>query len=694
LDFARRVKRSFLAERTLGAESRRKLSAGRGRAVDVRAPGRVARFFVQKSFGGFDGAEERGLGRAGEKGCHVVGRRGDVGGQGCPAPEIGGGKEWGGELGGGDAAEGLAEALIMPSVAAGIGDDGGRRRTDGVGDEIEAAISKGRARAQGLPSAEGHRDGADAEGRAGAFTKDERAYGGEVDAEALNAAKDRDAGFSGLGFPASGAVGGEQADLAAQRGRVQKQDGGVVADEFGQTRHRGHQTHRMGAGQARNRQTRGAAESVSDTRKSIVVTLDKSEVDAEYQATVSEFSKFAQLPGFRPGKAPANMVLKRYGKDILGEFKQKVVAKAYRSALDEKKLEVLNLVNVEEGTIEPGLSAAVTVTVDVQPEFALPDYVGLPTEIAGTEATDAEVDTVIEGLRGERADFKVAERPAQKSDYVKLSYEGTVDGKAITELAPEKQIYGKVPQTWEEVEGANDGVLPGLGKALAGVKTGDKQDIAITFPADFAPVAALAGKVATYAVEILEIRERMLPELNEEFFKSQQVDNLDALKSSVRNNLKLRKEYENQTAQRRQVTEAIAAKVDFPVPQSLVDSETQGVLRQFIEENMRRGVPQDQFEKDKKELFAGAQKAATQRVKVQLILAKIATAEKISVSERDIDNFIYREASRSGQKPEKLVKDLTKDRDQLRAIQQNIIFDKAVDFLVSKATVTTTPAKA
>ena len=726
MDFARRVKRSFLAGRSLDAESRRTLSAGRGRAVDVRAPSRVARFFVQKSFGCFDGAEERGLRRADEKGGDVVGRRGNIGGQGRPVAEIGGSEEGGGELGGGDAAEGLAEALIMPGVAAGIGDDGGRGRPDGVGDEIEAAVSKGGARAQGLPGAESHRDGADAEGRAGAFAEDEGAHLGEVDAEAINAAEDRDAGFSGLGFPASGAVGGEQADLAAQRGRVQKQDGGVVADELGQTRHRGHQTHPAGAGQARNRRTRGAAESgidrtgasrrlpdsfnenlsatflpvniqlnnVSDTRKSIVVTLDKSEVDAEYQATVSEFSKFAQLPGFRPGKAPANLVLKRYGKDILGEFKQKVVAKAYRSALDEKKLEVLNLVNVEEGTIEPGLSAAVTVTVDVQPEFALPDYVGLPTEIAGTEATDAEVDTVIEGLRGERADFKVAERPAQKSDYVKLSYEGTVDGKAITELAPEKQIYGKVPQTWEEVEGANDGVLPGLGKALAGVKTGDKKDITITFPADFAPVAALAGKVATYAVEILEIRERVLPELNEEFFKSQQVDNLDALKSSVRNNLKLRKEYENQTAQRRQVTEAIAAKVDFPVPQSLVDSETQGVLRQFIEENMRRGVPQDQFEKDKKELFAGAQKAATQRVKVQLILAKIATAEKISVSERDIDNFIYREASRSGQKPEKLVKDLTKDRDQLRAIQQNIIFDKAVDFLVSKATVTTTPAKA
>jgi len=113
---------------------------------------------------------------------------------------------------------------------------------------------------------------------------------------------------------------------------------------------------------------------VSETRKSIVVTLDKGEVDAEHQATVSEFAKFAQLPGFRPGKAPAALVIKRYGKDIAGEFKQKVVAKAYRSALEKEKLEVLNLVNVEEGTIEVGLSAAITVTVDVRPEFALPEY--------------------------------------------------------------------------------------------------------------------------------------------------------------------------------------------------------------------------------------------------------------------------------------------------------------------------------
>jgi trigger factor len=433
---------------------------------------------------------------------------------------------------------------------------------------------------------------------------------------------------------------------------------------------------------------------VSDTRKSLVVSLEKSDVDTVHQAVVAEFSKLARIPGFRPGKAPAAMVAKRFAKDIDEEFKQKVVAKAYRDGLDQQKLDVLNVVNVEPSEVAPGQPATVTFTIDVRPEFALPDYVGLPTEIQPTDATDAEVDAVIESMRSERAEFKVADRPAVKSDYVKLAYEGRIDGKPITELAPDKQIYGKVPQTWEEVEGANEGVIPGLGSQLAGLKPGDKKDVAITFPADFAAVPALAGKAAVYAVEVQEIRERALPALDDAFLAANRADSLDSLKANVKTQLKLQKESQNRSEQRRQISEAIASKVEFNPPDSLVESETQSVLRQFIEENMRRGVPQDQFEKDKKELFEGARKAAAKRVKIQLILAKIAENEKLQVSEQDIDAFIYRESSRTQQKPEKLVKALTSDREQLRAVQQSIIFDKAIDFLVSKASVTTVQPKA
>ena len=434
--------------------------------------------------------------------------------------------------------------------------------------------------------------------------------------------------------------------------------------------------------------------SVSATRKSLVVTLDASEVDAEHQAVVREIAKLARLPGFRPGKAPAAMIAKRFAKEIADDFKQKVVGKAYRSALEKEKLDVLNVVNVEEGTIAVGTAATITVTLDVRPEFQLPDYSNLATEIAPTEATDVEVDGVIQGLRNERADFKPADRPAQKSDYVKLAYEGKIDGQPITDLAPDKQLYGKAPQTWEEVEGANDGVIPGLGKQLAGLKSGDKKDVVITFPAEFAAVPALAGRIANYAVEIQEVRERVLPALDAEFFKAHQVDDLASLQSQVRTNLRMQKENQNRAAQRRQVIEQLGAKADFPVPDSLVEAETQGVLRQFIEENMRRGVPQEQFEKDKKELFEGARKSAVNRVKIQLLLAKIAEQEKLEITNDDLNDYIYRESMRSGQKPDKLAKALGSDRDQLRSAQQNIIFDKAVDFLVSKATVNTVQPKA
>ncbi len=431
---------------------------------------------------------------------------------------------------------------------------------------------------------------------------------------------------------------------------------------------------------------------LSETRKNLVVSLDQSEVDGEYQAVIGEFSRQARLPGFRPGKAPPAMILKRFAKEITDEFKNKVVNKAYRSGLEQAKLDIISVINVEQGTIEPNLSSAITFTLDVRPEITLPDYAGLPTEIQPVEPTEAEVDAVVANLRTERADFKVADRAAQKGDYVKLAYEGRVDGKPILELASDKQLYGKVPQTWEEVEG-QEGVIPGLGAQLAGVKAGDKKDVTVTFPADFSPVPALGGKSAVYAVEVQEVRERVLPPLDAEFFKAQQVESLEALHTKIRNDLKRRKDHENRSAQRRQVSDALAARVNFSVPESLVEGETQNMLRQFIGENLRRGVPQEQFEKDKKQLYEGARQAAASRVKVQLLLAKVAEQEKITVTEKDIDDYIYREAMRSRQSPEKLIKNFTKDRDQLRAVQQSIIFDKALDFIVTKATVRTVQSK-
>lgn len=428
---------------------------------------------------------------------------------------------------------------------------------------------------------------------------------------------------------------------------------------------------------------------INDTRKTLTITLDQGEVEGEYNTLLGEFTRQVSLPGFRPGKAPVAMVAKRFGKELKEEFKSKVVGKAYREGLEQSKLQVLSLVDVEEGSIEPGSAAAIKLTVDVRPEIKLPEYVGIETTVESTEPTDAEIDGVIEGLRAERADFKVAERPAAKGDYVRFGYTGTLDGKPLDEVVGDKKIYAAAPQTWEEVEGANEGLLPGVSKQLVGLKTGDKKSVDVSFPAEFSAVPALAGKTVAYALEVQEIRERVLAPLDEAFFKSHQVEDLDGLKTQIRANLTARKDYGNRAAQRRQITEALAARATFPVPDSLVASERDGILRQFIEENIRNGVPQEKLEENKKELFENATKAATTRVKVQLILAEIAEAEKIKVDEKDFNSWLMREAMRSGQRPDKLAKELGKDRDQVRAVQQQLMFDKTLDFLVSKATVKT-----
>ncbi|MBK8478198.1 MAG: trigger factor [Opitutaceae bacterium] len=431
---------------------------------------------------------------------------------------------------------------------------------------------------------------------------------------------------------------------------------------------------------------------VSATRKTLVVTLDQSEVEGVYKAVVAEIAKVASMPGFRAGKLPTAVVEKRFAKEIADEFHSKVVTKAYRDGIEQSKLDVYAVTDVKEGLIEKSLSAAVTVTVDVQPQFTLPEYKGLPTEVAAVEVTDADVEAAIQGMRAERADFKEVERAAQKSDYVKLSYEGKIGEQAVAELVPDRAIFGKAPQTWEEVEGA-EGLIPGLGQHLAGLVKGDKKDVTITFPAEF-HVTELAGKEAVYAVEVLEVRERVLPEIDAEFLKGHQVDTLEALQARTREHIKYQKEMEGRSQQRRQVTDALAAAVEFEVPASLIESETQTILRRFIEENMRRGVPQESFEQNKKQLYEDARKAATRNAKIQVILGRIAVEEKVELNDNDINRFLRMEAMRSGQTPDKLAKELGKDRERVRAMQQSLLLDKALDFVVAQATVTPAPAKA
>jgi len=426
-------------------------------------------------------------------------------------------------------------------------------------------------------------------------------------------------------------------------------------------------------------------EDINDTRKTLLVTVAADEVEQEHDELVKEFAKIAKIPGFRPGKAPLPMVAKRFAKEITEELNNKVLSKAYRHGLEESKIKPMKLIDGPKEPVKRGQDNAIAFVLDVHPEFSLPEYVGLPIQSLSEDVPEEEVDKAIENLRQQRADFSVVEREAKTGDYVKLSYEGKIDGQPIAELVADRPIFGTQANTWEEV-GAEASAIPGFAAALEGLKTGDKKEIPVTFPENFAE-EPLRGKNATYAVELSEVRERVLPELTEEFLQSLGISTVEEMKERIREDLERQKKQENYTQKRQQVAEQLLKSIEFPLPESAVERETQVLLRQFMENNMQRGVKPEDFENNKEELHANARKAAHDRAKSQLILARVAEAEKIAVDDKDLSRYVYFEAQRRRQKPDQLVKELRKNPDEVDSIRAGLLLDKTLDFLVEKASI-------
>ncbi len=432
-------------------------------------------------------------------------------------------------------------------------------------------------------------------------------------------------------------------------------------------------------------------ETVSPTRKTLVVTVPATEIAVEEQAILGEFAGSVRLPGFRPGKAPADMVKRRFAKEIGEELQRKVASHAYEHAVKESKLEVFAAVGVDADPVVSGKDAVLKITVDVQPDFAIPEYKGLPITIPPSEVSDADVEEAITELRMQRAEYLVVERPAAAGDYVRLNYTGTLDGKPIAEIAPDRTIYGTQHGTWEE---AGSTAAPGVRAVIDGIigmKAGEKKDVTQAFPADF-EVPALAGQTATYALDVLEVREKKPAAIDDAFLKSLQCENLDQLHERVRDDLKSRAEQESLGSSREQVVKALTAAVDFPLPESAIENETQSLLRDFMERQMRAGATEDDFEKRKDELFTGARQAANGRVKLLLILLKIAEKEAIKVDNDDLNRRIMQEAMMTRQRPEQIVKRLQEDRTLLGHLQRAILHAKTLDFIVAQAKVTVAPA--
>ncbi|MGE9295078.1 MAG: trigger factor [Puniceicoccales bacterium] len=435
-------------------------------------------------------------------------------------------------------------------------------------------------------------------------------------------------------------------------------------------------------------------EDVNETRKKVHVSVDAGEIATEEKGLLKQFAQSAKLPGFRPGKAPANLIKSKYKNELKAELGRKVVSKAYEQGVKESGLDVYAVVEMDGGDIEPGAEEAeLSFTFDIRPTFELSDYKGVAVTVPKTEVTDEEFEQTKDYILNQRAEYNVCEKAAEKGDYVKVSYEGKIGEERIADLVEDKPIYGTQTNTWEQ---AGDDQSPGIQavvQGLLGMSAGDKKDVEETFAEDH-EVEALQGKTATYSIEVHEVREKKLPEMDEEFLKGFQVESVEQFEERIKDDIRSQKQQHADGQKRQQLLDELMARVDFPVPESAVESERNQMLQQHVQQAMQQGATEEQLEENKDSLVEQAGEAAVKRVKSQLILGHIALKEEIKVENEDMQRAIMNQAMQSRTAPDEIVKRLQKNREQLQELQQAVLFQKTLDFLVDAANVTEVEAGA
>jgi len=430
-------------------------------------------------------------------------------------------------------------------------------------------------------------------------------------------------------------------------------------------------------------------ESVSTLR----IELPPEEVSKEWDAIAGSFARLAKIPGYRPGKAPRRVIEAKFRKQIQDELTKKLVSKSYHDAIEQKQLRVVSLTNLEDVQFGEDKSMRFRATVVIAPEFDLPEYKNISVQLPDTKVSEAEIDAALERLRDQAADFvDVPERGLQMEDFAVIDFEGSIEAKPISNVAPQasKNLHGS-KKFWLRL--APDNFLPKFCEQIVGLKPGEARVVNVEFPADF-PVKELAGKKAEYNVTVREIKQRVLPPLDDSFAsKLAPEKTLADLRQVIEHDLEHEKEHEVERVKESQIVKYLHEHTKFDLPPSLLRNETRRALGELVQRNRERGIPDEMLKDKEKELVEGAAGLAAHRLRTNFILQRVAEREKIEVSREDLDNRIRQEASRYNVSVEKMRKELN-EHDGLNALAEQILLGKTLAFLMANVSIKMTEKSA
>ena len=378
-------------------------------------------------------------------------------------------------------------------------------------------------------------------------------------------------------------------------------------------------------------------------RRELKVEYSEQEVEAKYGEVLDEYVKYGRVNGFRPGHAPEAMIRRQYGKQIAKDVRDRLFGEGYRAAL--AKLEFFPVADIDfhEDAIEVGKPYSFTLKMEVAPKPEISGYKGIALEAKKIDIADEAVDQMIDMARHQAGKYEdVADGTAAAAeDIVSLDYTGTLDGHPVDEglgdsaksLASAKDFFARA--------GDFPSPLPGLGPKLVGMVPGEARDIEIAFPDDFR-IEGLRGKTASYSVTVKKLRRLVPHALDEEFFKTNGAKDEADLRAKVREALEHQALDDAARAAEDALNKALLAcpGADFDLPDSEVESEKNSLVYRIVQENARRGIPEDEIRKHIDDITANAEKTARETLRLRYIVDAIAKAEKISVSTRELRDWL------------------------------------------------------
>jgi len=422
-------------------------------------------------------------------------------------------------------------------------------------------------------------------------------------------------------------------------------------------------------------------EEIEKNKVLLKVEVPTERIDKDIEKACKEISKKIKIPGFRPGKIPSKVVRSHVGMAaIYNEILQNTLPGYYSEAIDKEGVSPIAQPEVDIVQIEEGKPFKFNAKVEVKPEVKLGKYKGLKVTKEKLEIQDEWVDRQIENLRGRSAQLEPVERKIKKGDFALINFEGTVEGKTFEGGSAEDYLLeigsGRFVGSFEEQ-------LEGAGKA-------EIRDIWIDFPANYQN-QELAGKKAKFRVLVKEVKQKVLPEPNDDFAKEiSEFDTLEELKKDIREKLKKTGEQQIDFKLRMDVLNKAVEGVEVDIPETMIKNRKELKLKDFVESLKKQGIGLEEYLKatnqDNEKLEKEAEKETKEELKKELTLDAIARAEKLEITDEETDNEITSIAKSGKQDPKEAI-ERVKQQGSYEFIREDLRIRKAWNLLAEEAEV-------